>query len=228
MLWTLKQRCWHWSALAGWGPGRAGGLCCSGVLSSLFLNASMRQYLTFWISSNPGWILLLLALVCCSSEKPLKNTSATSKQKIPGTCLRNNNNLHVSDGWSVLSSTQSHLENKKTSFAPLSKAVKSQKQPWNTNLGCPDLKRDVAVVEPTWLCLEASWCQGCWKWVRNNLQMGEYLLLFFLWRQQEFFLMHMQFNFCKGKMASTSQWSRTVAYFDLPSSFSSHEVVVKS
>lgn len=46
------------------------------------------------------WLHSSLGTGCCSSEKPLKKTPLPpSKQKIPGTCLRNSNNLHVSNVW---------------------------------------------------------------------------------------------------------------------------------
>lgn len=45
-----------------------------------------------------AWILLL-ALVAVLQRSRLKTPLPPSKQKIPGTCLRNNNNLHVSDVW---------------------------------------------------------------------------------------------------------------------------------
>lgn len=45
-----------------------------------------------------GWILLL-ALVAVLQRSLLKTPLPPSKQKIPGTCLRNNNNLHVANVW---------------------------------------------------------------------------------------------------------------------------------
>lgn len=159
MLWTLKQRCWHWSALAGWGPGRAGGLCCSGALSSMvFLNASMRQYLTFWIPWNLvgffswHWFAVL-------QRSLLKTPLPPSKQKIPGTCLRNSNNLHVSNVWFCTKlHTGTFREKKQTSFAPLSKAVKSQTTALKYEFGISRLQKGCgcggALLDCAWKLLD--------------------------------------------------------------------------
>lgn len=71
-----------------------------------------------------GWILLL-ALVAVLQRSLLKTPLPPSKQKIPGTCLRNNNNLQISNVW-FCTKLYAVTFQEKNSFAPLSKAVKSQ------------------------------------------------------------------------------------------------------
>lgn len=124
MLWTWKQRCWHWSALAGRGPGRAGGLCCSGALSSTF---EMQAWGNTWHFGFPEmWLDSSLGTGCCSSEKPLKkHLCHHANRKSLGLAWETIIISTLQMFGSLLSSTQSHFK-KENSFAPLSKAVKSQ------------------------------------------------------------------------------------------------------
>lgn len=52
-----------------------GGICFPGVVSSIFLNARMRQYLTFGFQCGVPemWLDSSLGIACCSSEKPFKH-----------------------------------------------------------------------------------------------------------------------------------------------------------
>ena len=73
------------------------------VVSSVFLNARMRQYLTFGFQYGVPEIRLdsSLGIGCCSSEKPLKHLYEhlykLLQQKIPRTSVRNDTNLNVSN-----------------------------------------------------------------------------------------------------------------------------------